>query len=179
MDDPIERWAPIPGYDGMYEASTLGRIRSYNTSHPGIRASEPRLLKQRLNARGYYWVPLREPDTTRHSRPTHCLVLEAFAGPRPPEHEACHGDGSRTNNRLDNLRWDSRTANMLDKHIHGRWPGRLAHCRSGRHALTPDNLIVTIVDGAEHHRCRACRRERDVDRVARRREQRQAARRSG
>jgi hypothetical protein len=49
----------------------------------------------------------------------HRLVLEAFVGPCPNGFEACHNDGDRQNNRLENLRWDTRSGNHSDKEQHG------------------------------------------------------------
>lgn len=67
------------------------------------------------NPRGkYLTVTLRE-----RRRPIHHLVLEAFVGPRPAGMEGCHNDGDPTNNRLDNLRWDTSKANQADKTKHG------------------------------------------------------------
>lgn len=50
----------------------------------------------------------------------HRLVLTAFVGPCPDGMEACHNNGSPTDNRLCNLRWDTRRANQADKVLHGR-----------------------------------------------------------
>lgn len=49
----------------------------------------------------------------------HQLVLRAFVGQCPENHEACHNNGIRDDNRLANLRWDTRQSNMDDKQIHG------------------------------------------------------------
>jgi hypothetical protein len=47
-------------------------------------------------------------------------VLKAFVGPPPVgKNDACHNDGDRTNNHVDNLRWDSRQGNVADKKAHG------------------------------------------------------------
>lgn len=49
----------------------------------------------------------------------HRLVLEAFVGPCPIGMEACHNDGDTSNNQVDNLRWDTRSSNHMDKEKHG------------------------------------------------------------
>jgi hypothetical protein len=56
----------------------------------------------------------------------HRLVLETFAGPNPDGMECCHNDGNASNNRLDNLRWDTRKANIHDaiRHMQERGQGR-------------------------------------------------------
>ncbi len=48
----------------------------------------------------------------------HRLVLIAFVGDCPPGKECCHNDGDATNNRVENLRWDTRSANMKDRFTH-------------------------------------------------------------
>jgi hypothetical protein len=53
------------------------------------------------------------------NRYVHALVLEAFVGPRPEGFDACHNNGNKTDNRLENLRWDTKSANSLDKRRHG------------------------------------------------------------
>lgn len=53
------------------------------------------------------------------NRQVHQLVLEAFVGPRPDGTEACHNNGTRTDNNLANLRWDTRKSNHADKKKHG------------------------------------------------------------
>ncbi len=49
----------------------------------------------------------------------HHLVLFAFIGPQPQEMECCHNDGDFANNKLDNLRWDTRKSNQADRIRHG------------------------------------------------------------
>lgn len=64
---------------------------------------------------GYRMVTL--PD--RVPRTVHSLVLLAFVGPRPDGMESCHNDGSKTNNALSNLRYDTNKANQADRIKHG------------------------------------------------------------
>jgi hypothetical protein len=62
------------------------------------------------------------------------MVLEAFVGPRPPGKEACHGPEGHLDNSVANLRWDTRTNNILDAVREGSWfsPGRAAHLEKMR-----------------------------------------------
>lgn len=56
----------------------------------------------------------------RHTRLIHHLVLEAFVGPRPAGMDACHDPSpDRADNRLSNLRWDTKRANQADSARHG------------------------------------------------------------
>lgn len=79
-------------------------------------------------------------------RPVHQLVLEAFVGPCPEGMECCHfPDRTPANNRLDNLRWDTKKANMAHKVVHGT---------SARGEANP-NAKLTSADVAEIRRMRA------------------------
>ncbi len=74
----------------------------------------------------------------RKIRLVHHLVLEAFVGPCPEGMECCHEDGDPTNNRLANLRWDTKKANEADKRRHG------TSCvgeRNGRVRITASDVI--------------------------------------
>lgn len=57
-----------------------------------------------------------------NSRLVHVLVLEAFVGPCPDGQESLHGDGIPGNNTLTNLRWGTRTENIIDALNHGAMP---------------------------------------------------------
>ena len=130
----VEEWKAIPGWP--YEASSLGRIRRSETIR-NYKAG--RLLKPQLTKRGYLQVVLtRRPGSYQPFR-VHRLVILAFKGWPPDEaYEVAHSDGSRTNNRPENLRWATRTANHRDRDRHGRtaWGER-----SGQSKLTADQVL--------------------------------------
>lgn len=94
-----ENWLPIPGFEGRYEVSDLGRVRS----HQG------RLLRPGLASHGYYTVALQQQSYTLHQ-----LVLLAFVGPRPDGMVARHLSGVKADSRLANLEWASTTRNLQD-----------------------------------------------------------------
>ncbi len=108
-NDNGERWLPVVGFEGRYEVSDLGRVRSLRyRGHDRIA-----VMKTTQNYGGYLVVTLgAERKQLRVPR----MVLEAFVGPCPERHEACHGpDFSKSNNRLDNLRWDTSKANCQER----------------------------------------------------------------
>lgn len=111
------RWRPVPHFPG-YEVSECGDVRSMLASGFGKKPETPRVLKATLDGHGYRRVYLRTNGRT-HSQKLAWLVLAAFVGPRPPSADACHNDGSRQNDALSNLRWDSRRGNLADRHAHG------------------------------------------------------------
>ncbi|MEY3180200.1 MAG: hypothetical protein RL614_672 [Pseudomonadota bacterium] len=117
----IEEWRPIAGYEGVYEVSNLGRVRSLDRlvrANSGWRRTGVRYFNPSNSGKNkkYKRVLLRNPDK---QRPVHHLVLEAFIGPRPENCEARHLDGDPSNNRLDNLAWGTKAENEADKIKHG------------------------------------------------------------
>jgi hypothetical protein len=150
----VELWRPIPGYEGRYEASDQGRVRSVNRvvicGRGGAQRRRGRILKQYKERDGYLTVPLG----SRNKKSVHRLVLLAHVGPPPPGHECCHGDGVRSNNRLSNLRWGTRPENMRDKLLHGtNYAVNKVKCPRG-HALEAPNLVPS----SKTRLCLACRR---------------------
>lgn len=110
-----EGWEWIDGYDGKYQISTLGRVRTFaNTSNKGDGRGECRIKEPSMSRYGYPVVSLSESGRSR-VRFVHHLVLEAFIGPRPKGTEARHLDGVRKNARISNLTWGSAKENALDR----------------------------------------------------------------
>lgn len=67
---------------------------------------------------GHLYVGLRK-DGARHCPKVHRLVLETYVGPCPEGMECCHNNGDPADNRVENLRWDTRKANIQDSVRHG------------------------------------------------------------
>jgi len=111
----MELWKNVRGYKNLYLVSNRGRAKSTNP-----RWKNHKILKQVKNQQGYYRVGLWK-DGKQKSYSVHLLVLEAFHGPRPYGREACHNDGTRTNNRSSNLRWDTHKNNKADMKKHGTY----------------------------------------------------------
>ncbi len=85
-----------------------------------------RILKTGSTTAGYLMVTLRRHGVCR-SRLVHQLVLEHFCGPRPVGLHACHENGIKSDNRAENLRWDTPSNNNQDKRRHGTWNGGERH----------------------------------------------------
>ena len=111
-----ERWLDVVGFEGRYQVSDWGRVKSVIRS---AKADYKDLILSPAKGRyGHLTVILRGvKNKTGH---VHRLVLEAFIGPCPPGMECRHfPDRNPGNNRLENLRWGTRQENMDDKRIHG------------------------------------------------------------
>lgn len=116
-----EEWKPIVGYEGFYEISSLGRVRSLDRIDSMGRVRNGRIKATPIDktSTGYRFVRLCKGGIAKKVD-VHVLVLEAFVGPRPcPSMEACHGDGNRANPVLSNLRWDTPSGNAGDRWKHG------------------------------------------------------------
>lgn len=144
-DLPGERWLPIPGYVGIYEVSDLGRVRSVprTVTHSDGNESTYRgkLLRPQVSkAGGYHHVQLSLNSVVKTTH-VHRAVMAAFVGPLPDGLQVCHGDGDPTNNALDNLRYDTPSANQQDKVRHGRHHNtNKTHCPQD-HLLQGSNLL--------------------------------------
>lgn len=123
-----ERWAPIAGYEGLYEISDHGRVRALTETHGGVksRRAVPLLLSISTGSNGYMFIALYR-DSRFKNRFMHDLVLEAFVGPRPQGFVAAHDDGTRANNYWRNLFWKTQSDNLADRLRHG------THIRGERH----------------------------------------------
>ena len=80
-----------------------------------LRRKQARILSPAINGGGYKQVMLGAKQTGRIAQ----LVLEAFVGQRPTGYDVAHNNGVKTDNRLANLRWATRTDNHADKRKHG------------------------------------------------------------
>ena len=120
----MENWLPVVGYDGHYEVSDLGSVRSLDRT---INGSMGRLvnihgktLSKQKHPCGYRTVNLSVGGVLK-TRLIHHLVLEAFCCSRPTGMECRHLDGDKTNNAFDNLRWGTSKENLEDCVRHGNF----------------------------------------------------------
>lgn len=119
-----EIWKPVVNFEGLYEVSNLGRVRSVD--HMCVtKGGHERMVKGRIRAlcnssRGYKHVNLTDGSHRgMKTRKVHQLVLEAFVGPKPHGAVCRHLDGNRTNNCLANLAWGTAAENSADAIKHG------------------------------------------------------------
>jgi NUMOD4 motif-containing protein/HNH endonuclease len=135
-----EIWRDIPGFEGAYQVSDLGRVRSLDRAvahRDGHRFIRGRVLRPSLKPAGYHRVDLRSvgrgsENAERVVAHVHTLVLLAFVGPRPEGLEIRHLNGNPGDSRLINLEYATHSRNLLDIKWHGG--------RANRH-LTPRDVL--------------------------------------
>ena len=157
-----EKWLPVVGYEGTYEVSDHGNVRSVTRIVRGrgsvMRRVQGRPLQPLLTGSGHETIN-GSVDGKRKRLYVHRLVLEAFVGACPDGMEGCHNDGNPQNNHVDNLRWDTRGNNCLDTVQHGRNPMSLRkQCPRGHGLIEPNLRADRLARG--HRTCLACDRAR-------------------
>lgn len=159
-----EEWRDIPGYEGYYQASSLGQIRSVDrrvmrrgrSGQIGSLFKSGQLLKPQAGEGNYRHlrIPLKRDGKLR-TWTVHSLVAITFLGLRPTGMEVCHNDGDWQNNRLENLRYDTHGNNVLDSVRHGTHGStRKTECPLG-HSLRGANLQAGKL-ARNRRACRSC-----------------------
>lgn len=157
-----ETWRTIPGYPN-YEVSSSGKVRSLDHVCNRGRTHVGRLLTARLQPSGHVTVAVYH-DGARRNVGIHTLVLEAFIGPRPEGMEACHWNDIPNDNRLENLRWATRSENCRDSVRNGsHHMARKTHCPKG-HEYTAENTYMYPQGRRACQTCRQDYRDRNLER---------------
>lgn len=163
----IEEWRPVVGYEGLYEVSDLGNVRSvdrwvdYPNGARRLHRGQP-LVQQPHPRSGHMSVSLSRNSKIQRGK-VHSMVMAAFVGPRPGGADTRHRNGDPADNRLENLRYGSHSDNMYDAVDHGtHHESRRTHCPQN-HPYDETNT--------RHYRgrryCRACGEARSAARYRR------------
>lgn len=111
---PAECWRWIPGYEGIYQVSTRGRVRSVDRwvtySDGSKHLHEGRILKPARNKNGYFRVDLCRNDKHRNFS-IHRLVAMAWIDNSEEKPEINHIDEDKSNNDVYNLEWSTAKEN--------------------------------------------------------------------
>lgn len=123
----MEIWKDVPGYEGHYQVSDHGRVKSLarevpvprtRWGSPGVRKINEAVMSLQTDGRNRVFVALRKGSAAKRFTVA-SLVAAAFIGPRPEGLLVLHGDGDSTNNRAVNLRYGTHVDNMDDARSHG------------------------------------------------------------
>lgn len=107
-----ETWKPVVGYEGIYEVSNWGRVRSQSR-----RGTKGGIMKPTPAKRGGYPQVILCKNGKREPCKVHQLVMEAFVDKCPDDCEVDHFDWNPNNNRLDNLSYQPKEVNRA-RHSH-------------------------------------------------------------
>lgn len=137
MDNEV--WKPIPGHEG-YEASSMGRLRS----------ARKVLVVTKINS-GY----LKASLGSKAQGLVHRFVAKAFLGECPKGHCVAHKNGNKTDNRIDNLMYATREANMMHCRYEGSDPCPLLRIENGKpfYKESPAQRLVAA-RGMNHGNCK-------------------------
>ena len=110
-----ECWVDIPNYDGYYQVSNYGKVRSLDrviTEKTGkTQTLKGRILKPRINRGGYYYVGLRK-NGSKATFAIHQLVAQAFLDNPENKPTVYHLNGIKTDNNVNNLEWATYSENL-------------------------------------------------------------------
>ncbi|WP_312364012.1 NUMOD4 motif-containing HNH endonuclease [Sphingobacterium sp.] len=120
IQEAWEQWKPCSGYEGFYEVSTFGNIRSIRKN---------KILKPTKNKYGYCKVSLTG-DNSYKTVNVHRVIAQTFIPNPENKPQVNHKDGNKANNRVDNLEWSTREENMQHAHLNGlmNLPSGNRHC---------------------------------------------------
>jgi hypothetical protein len=120
----MEVWKDVPEFEGIYQASDLGRVKSLSrtvahTKGSGARQIRERILHPGVNNKGYLHVVLSKNGITKSTR-VHRIIAKLF---NPNIHsdilEVNHKDGDKLNNKSTNLEWVTHHKNIIHSWEHG------------------------------------------------------------
>ena len=124
-DLPSEEWRDVVGYEGLYQVSNLGRVKSF-------KKDKAKILKSNPGIGGYLRVVLCK-DFKNKNRFVHVLVAKAFIPNPDNKPQVNHIDGDKTNNRVENLEWMTCSENIHHAFANGL---RKSGCKHFRAKLT-------------------------------------------
>ena len=148
----IEIWKPVVGYEGYYEVSNIGRVRTLHRLDSYGRSIKGRIRKNVLTNRGYLKIMLSK-DGKHRTFEVHRLVAQAFLG-EPPTGKSLvlHWNDIPDDNRVENLRWGDDSENHWDSIRNGNHVNtNKTHCKHG-HPLSGPNLYRN----GNRRACRQC-----------------------
>lgn len=117
-----EIWKDVKGYEGLYQVSNLGNIKSlarYKKNHSKLQKVEERKLNMYTNKyNGYVYIVLTKNAIEKNIR-VHKLVAQAFIPNSENKPQINHIDGNKENNRVDNLEWCTCKENVIHAYKNG------------------------------------------------------------
>lgn len=161
----MEEWRTIIGYDGLYEVSNYGNVRSVQrkvkTKGGAIRNSPGRLLMQKVARNGYKQVHLMKENVGRWYL-VHRLVAIAFVPNQANLPQVNHKDENKQNNRCDNLEWVTASHNCRYGHRNDKMVAersKKVECIIGNDVKTYNSIreAARLTGISASHICQCCK----------------------
>lgn len=133
-----EIWKDIKGFEGIYQISTNGRVRSFKETQGG------RILSNKNSKGGYLSIVLKRKGLVISTR-IHRLVAEAFIPNPDNKPQVNHKDSNRQNNYVENLEWVTATENM--KHAAKNNPEFLQGINHYNKVIRPKTILQFSLEG--------------------------------
>lgn len=131
-------WKDIAGFEGRYQVSSDGFVRSLPEIDTAGCFRHGRILRPKINEKGYFCVVLSD----RRTHKVHRLVAEAFVPKQDGKPQVNHKDGEKLNNRFGNLEWATNSENQIHRH---RVLGQPGVTQGGRGAACKNSKPVVGV----------------------------------
>lgn len=113
IDIESEIWGDVPGFEGFYQASDQGRIRSLDRPYPnGTATRKGRILSPTPDSWAYPQVPMGTGNGRPQTRKVHRIVALTFLSKPDGDVQVNHKNGIKHDNRLVNLEWVTRAENL-------------------------------------------------------------------
>lgn len=146
-----EVWKDIPNYEGFYQVSNLGNVKSLKRKIKRLNHSDlilnEKVLKNYVTKNGYVQLSLHKHKKSKKIF-GHILVMLAFKGEKPKDHDVNHINGIKNDNRLINLEYCTRSENMLHAFKKGLCKNTLKSSRTGNNSKK--RIVLNTENGIFH-----------------------------
>jgi len=136
-----EQWRPVVGFEGLYEASDAGCVKSVKRIVPRVDGRplsvKERVLRPSRHKQGYLQVTMSK-DGRRYCDYVHRIVARSFLGEPPDGHLVCHLDNNPAHNAVSNLIYGTQNLNMKHRDAHGNTRRGDKHSRA---KLTSSDIV--------------------------------------
>lgn len=130
-----EKWKDIKNYEGFYQISNLGRVKSLIFRNNVCNIKKEKILKPTDNGNGYLIVSLHK-NKNRKVFYIHRLVGQTFIENKEHLKEINHKDGNRKNNNIDNLEWCNRKYNVEHSYRNNGRKSAFSEIKGNKHRLS-------------------------------------------
>jgi hypothetical protein len=138
-----EIWKDIEGYEGLYQVSNLGRVKSLSIKIHN-RVTREKILMSHLSNSGYQYVCLSNNKIKKYLFVHRIVALEFIYNPKSKE-QVNHIDGNKSNNCIENLEWLSRSENM--KHAYKNGLNRISDLQKQKTSEAKSSSVIDLLTG--------------------------------